>query len=200
MVASSEKQTRGHVMKRTKQLLAAGAIASVLTIGAAGVVTAAGVSGHGPASVLSDLVSDGTLTQAQADKVEKAFEQNREEHQKQREARRTQMQALVAKTLGISVADVEQARKDGKSLAELAGDKRDALVTAMVAAINANIDKDVASGKLSAQEAAQLKSETQARVEERVDQAGPMGPMGGPGRGHRGEGAAGAPEGTPESA
>ncbi len=53
-------------MKFPKRAIVIGSMAAVLTLGTAGIVTAAGVQGHGPASALSSLVSDGTITQQQA--------------------------------------------------------------------------------------------------------------------------------------
>ena len=100
---------------------------------------------------------------------------------KERQANRAEMEALVAKTLGISEADVQQAHKDGKSLADLAGDKRDELVAAMVAFENAKIDKAVADGKLTQAQADKMKANTQKRVENRVDGKGGPG-----GKGHGG--------------
>lgn len=182
-------------MNFSKRALAVGSLAAVLTVGTAGIVTAAGVQGHGPASVLSGLVSDGTLTQAQADKVADAFKKQREEMQQQREAQRAEMQALISKTLGISEADLEAARKEGKSLKDIAGDKRDELVAAMVAFETAKIDKAVADGKLTQEQADKMKANMQERTENRVDGKGPdgNGPRqrgGGPGGpGGSGEGA-----------
>lgn len=168
-------------MKLHKRAVAIGSIAAVLTLGTAGLVAAAGVQGNGPASALSGLVSDGTLTQAQADKVAEALKAQRDAMHKERQADRAEMLALVAKTLGISEADLQQAHQDGKSLADLAGDKRDELVAAMVAFANAKIDKAVADGKLTQVQADKMKDKTQKRVENRVDGKGGPG-----GKGHGG--------------
>jgi hypothetical protein len=176
-------------MKLHKRAVAIGSVAAVLTLGTAGLVAAAGVQGNGPASALSGLVSDGTLTQAQADKVAEALKAHRDEMQKERQADRAEMEALVAKTLGISEADVQKAHQDGKSLADLAGDKRDELVAAMVAFENAKIDQGVTEGKLTQAQADKMKANTQKRVENRVDGKG--GPRG---MGHGGK--RGGPDGA----
>ncbi len=173
-------------MNFSKRALAVGSVAAALTLGTAGLVAAAGVQGQGPASALSGLVKDGTLTQAQADKVADALKKNREEMHKQREANRAEMQALITKTLGISEADLQKARQEGKSLAQIAGDKRDELVSAMVAFSNAKIDKAVADGKLTKEQADKIKANVQKRVENRVD---------GKGRGGKGMGQGGPNQG-----
>lgn len=178
-------------MKLSKRAIAVGSLAALLTVGAAGVVAAAGVNGQGPASVLSNLVNDGTLTQEQADKVADAFKQEHEQRHQEMEARRAETEKVITDTLGISADDLKTAREEGKSLADLAGDKRDELVAALVAAENAQIDQGVADGKLTQEQADEMKSQTQQRVEDRVDgkhpEGGPGGRNGGPG-GHGGRG------------
>ncbi len=173
-------------MKFPKRAIIVGSMAAVLTLGAAGIVTAAGVQGRGPASALSSLVSDGTITQEQADKVADALKKNREENKAKHEAQRAEMQALITKTLGISEADLETARKEGKSLGEVAGDKRDELVAAMVAFQTAKLDKAVAEGKVTQEQADKIKTDMQQRIEDRVDGKGRDGK--GPRRDGRGQG------------
>ena len=82
------------------------------------------------------------------------------------------MTALITKTLGISEADLQKARQEGKTLAQIAGDKRDELVSAMVGFTNAKIDKAVADGKLTQEQADKIKANVQKRVENRVDGKG----------------------------
>lgn len=183
-------------MKLTKRIIAIGAVASALTLSAAGFVAAAGVQGNGPASVLSSLVNDGTLTQKQADKVEKAFENQREERGAAHEERRAEMEALISSTLGISEADLEAAREEGKTLADLAGDQKDALIAAISAHMSSKIDQGVADGKLTATQADEMKAKATQRATDIVDgngrpgRGGPGG-MGGPGHGRGGPGSGG---------
>lgn len=176
-----------------KRVLAITAVAAGLTVGTVGLVAAAGVQGHGPASVLSELVTDGTLTQEQADKVTDAFEKQREEMKAKHEEQRAAMEAVVTDTLGISKEDLEAAREEGKSLADIAGDKRDELVAALVAFQTAEIDAAVADGKMTQEQADKMKADLPERVAERVDNAAPEGR--GPG-GHGGPGR-GGPDGGP---
>ncbi|NQU37334.1 MAG: hypothetical protein HQ526_07025 [Actinobacteria bacterium] len=186
-------------MKLTKRVIAVGAVASALTLSAAGLVAAAGVDGNGPASVLSTLVDDGTLTQKQADKVGDAFEAQREEHKADHEERRAEMEALISSTLGISEADLEAARQDGKTLADIAGDQKEALVAAIADHMNSKIDEAVANGKVTAAQAEEMKANATERATAIVDgqggqgrggHGGPGGP-GGPGEGRGGPGSGG---------
>jgi len=156
-------------MNLSKRFIAVGSLAAVLTLGTTGLVAAAGVQGNGPASVLSNLVQDGTLTQAQADKVAEEFKAHRQEHQQQHQENRKEMVALITKTLGVSEADLQQARQDGKTLADVAGDKRGELVSAMVALVNTTIDKAVADGKMTQEQADKIKPNVEQRVADRVD-------------------------------
>jgi len=165
---------------RKRTVVAGGVVAACLVMGTAGVVAAEGVQGRGPASVLQNLVANGTITQDQADKIAKAFKDHREEMQDQRQqkrgelqqqlqARRDAMDAVITKTLGITEDQLQQARKDGKSLKELAGDKRDALIDALTNYANNQIDQAVKDGKLTQDRADKLKAHTKDMVTKRVD-------------------------------
>jgi hypothetical protein len=167
-------------MKLTKRAIAVGAVASVMTLSAAGFVAAAGVQGNGPASVLSSLVDDGTLTQKQANKVEKAMEERREERGAEHQERRAEMGALVSSTLGISEEDLQAARQDGKTLAGIAGDQKDALVAAIADHMTSKINQGVADGKLTETRADEMKENATERATSIVDGKG------GPGRGRPG--------------
>ncbi len=195
-------------MKLSKRIIAVGAAASALTLSAAGFVAAAGVQGEGPASVLSNLVDDGTLTQDQADKVGDAFETQREERQGMREERqgmqeesRAQMQALITSTLGISEEDLESAREDGTSLAELAGDQKDALIAAIADHMTSKIDQGVAAGNLTQEQADEMKADATSRATDIVEGNGGRGRgHGGPGKGRGGPGGpGGGPAGSESS-
>jgi len=184
-------------MKLSKRVIAIGAVASALTLGGAGLVAAAGVDGNGPASVLSSLVDDGTLTQKQADKVGDAFQEQREARGAEHQERRAEMQALISSTLGISEDDLASARQDGQTLADLAGDQKDALIAAIADHMNAKIDQGLADGKLSGTQADEMKSNATQRATGIVDGTG--GPRGGGpgGRGGHGEGRGGPGFGGP---
>jgi DNA-binding phage protein len=73
---------------------------------------------------------------------------------------------------GVTLQDVTTAMRSGKSLGDIAADKgksRDGLVQALTTTANANIDKAVASNKLTADQAATLKTKVAAEITSFVD-------------------------------
>ena len=77
---------------------------------------------------------------------------------------------------GVTLQDVTTAMRNGKSLGDIATDKgktRDGLVLALTTAANANIDKAVASNKLTAEQAATLKTKVAAEIATFVDRKAP---------------------------
>lgn len=98
----------------------------------------------------------------------------------------------VAEVLGRDVATIAADLRAGQTVAQIAGDQTPAVTAALIAEANAGIDKALADGKITAEQAETLKS----RVEERVNgfvnnthQKGPGGRGGFPGRGPGGAGA-----------
>ena len=77
----------------------------------------------------------------------------------------------IATFLGISADDLKTQLKT-KSLGEIAGDKKPALITLLTDAINARVDEAVAGGKISQAKADKVKAETEARVTKLVDVVG----------------------------
>jgi polyhydroxyalkanoate synthesis regulator phasin len=77
---------------------------------------------------------------------------------------------------GVTLQDVTTAMRNGKSLGDIATDKgktRDGLVLALTTAANTNIDKAVASNKLTAEQAATLKIKVAAEIATFVDRKSP---------------------------
>ena len=73
----------------------------------------------------------------------------------------------AAKEIGISVADLKQARKDGKSIAQVAKDHNksvDDVVNAIVKQATNNIDKAVKDGKLDSKKADEIKQKLPDRA------------------------------------
>ena len=77
---------------------------------------------------------------------------------------------------GVTLQDVTTAMRSGKSLGDIANDKgksRDGLVQALTTTANANIDKAVANNKLTADQAATLKTKVAAEIATFVDRKAP---------------------------
>ena len=158
----------------------------------------AGQVGVGPeqalATILKDLVTKGTLTQAQADAVTAAAAAAKAAHEANRpmgpkggpgNADRAAMEALVSSTIGVDSATIKSRLQAGESLAQIAGAKKDALIAALVADHTKRIDAAVTAGKLTAAQATEMKSNLVAHVTEEVNEVGGKGPKGGRGeRGH----------------
>ncbi len=176
--------------------IAAAAIAAALSIGTiASVSTAQADNGRTKgvpsqvATVLSGLVTKGTLTQTQADAITAALTAAapvRPVIAKDHDA----THAVITATLGITEADLQAARTAGKSLATLAGDKKAALITALVNLKSTQIDAAVTAGTLTATQATTAKAGLTARVTAMVESvpAPKMGKMGKEGKEGMGKG------------
>ena len=154
--------------------------------------------------ILDGLVTKATITQAQEDAIIAAFTAAQQVAGTrgpgmgvmggmgaETAAQQAAEQATVLSVLGIDAATLQAAKTAGKSLATIAGTKTQALIDALVAFENKEIDAAVTAGKLSAAQATTQKANTVTRVTAHVDatprQAGVggmgMGRMGGHGRG-----------------
>ena len=178
---------------------------------------ASGKLGRGAelSALLSTLVTKGTITQAQADAIiaaHTAAEAARDALRppKGPQGDKASMDArltVISKTLGIDTATVLTRLQAGETLATIAGAKKDALISALVADETKRIDAAVTAGTLTATQATALKANLVAHVTEEVNSTRPIGPKmgdrggkgGKDGRGHGGPrggmggGASGAP-------
>jgi polyhydroxyalkanoate synthesis regulator phasin len=172
-------------------------------------------------SVLSALVTKGTITQAQADAIKAAFAaaapvrgiDGPGKGMGPNDADRVALEALVSKTIGVDSATIRTRLAAGESLGAIAGAKKAELISVLVAEETKRIDANVTAGKLTAAQATTLKAGLTAHVTAEVDQVGgKRGPgMGGKsdkgGRGHGGPGMGGmgaapkipAPTATPSA-
>ncbi|MEI7562079.1 MAG: hypothetical protein WCJ43_06490 [Actinomycetes bacterium] len=179
-----------------KKVIAGVAVAAVaLSVAVTGVASADTNSTKGGlkdklSSLLSGLVSKGTINQSQADAITKAIEDARTAEDANRptpaqmDAHRKAELAVVTSTLGITEADLKTRLQAGDSLATIAGTKKDALIAALVAFENKEIDALVTAGTLTAAQAVTEKAEVTARVTDQVNNTRPMGE----GRGGHGKG------------
>lgn len=169
----------------------------------------AGKLGRGQelATLLSGLVTKGTITQAQADAIIAAATAA----EAAKDALRPPMGdgirgplgdklTIVASTLGIDTTTVITRLKAGETLATIAGAKKDVLIAALVADETKRIDAAVTAGTLTAAQATTLKANLVAHVTAEVNATAPVGgPMGGSddrdGRGGKGGRGHGGPMG-----
>jgi hypothetical protein len=146
-------------------------------------------------SALDKLVADGTITQAQADKVLAALDAARPaKGGRGHGPGRGGFGKLdaAASVLGMSAEELRTALQGGKSLATIAGEKGIAVakvVDALVAELQTHLDEHVASGKNTQAEADQMLAGARARIEAFVNGTAPAGGPGlGSGPGGRGRG------------
>jgi hypothetical protein len=140
-------------------------------------------------AVLTALVTKGTITQAQADAITAALTAAEVARPaKPLGANKEARLALISSTIGVDAATIKTRLAAGETLAAIAGAKKDALITALVADETKRIDAAVTAGKLTAAQATTLKSTLTAHVTTEVNSVRPMGPKGGDkgDRGHSG--------------
>ena len=202
--------------KRTSGLILAG----VLAAGAGGAVAmtpASATTSTNPVSsrlaniksALSGLVSDGTLTQAQADKVAGTLD-NKMPKGGARGLRgpggrfggmgMVHTQAAAAKALGLTPDKLRAELQSGKSLADVAKVQKvsvDSLVKAMVTATEADLATAVRNGKITQAQADKMKSSLTKRITDRVNK---VRPERGQGHGARGPASPGTTSGGASSA
>ena len=176
-------------------------VASVMTFGTFSTIsTASADTGHAigvppqVSTVLSSLVTKGTITQAQADAITAALTAAAASAPALPGAsgkpsiggmgkggkggmggfgmNSAARQAIITSTLGITAADLAAARQAGKSLAVLAGSKTDALITALVNYDSTQIDAAVTAGTLTSAQATTLKAGLKAHITAEVNNVG----------------------------
>ena len=136
-------------------------------------------------NALKGLVSDGTITQSQADKVAATLDQALPPGRFGRFGPRFGLGPpgllqdkldAAAKALGMTTDQVKAALRNGTSLAALAKQKgvaESTLVNALVTQVTNDIDQAVKDGKLSAAMATRLKTNLQARITRLVESTPP---------------------------
>lgn len=135
-------------------------------------------------SALAPLVTDGTLTQAQADKVITAIE-SAAPARGRRGGKRAE---LVASTIGITVEELRTELGTTKSVADVAQAHNvdvQKVIDALVADATTHIDQAVTDGKITAAEGTAKKATLVERITTRVNTVGMPGH--GPGGRHRGD-------------
>jgi polyhydroxyalkanoate synthesis regulator phasin len=150
------------------------AVTAGITLAAAvGIGVAAAATGPGPVdrigSVLSGLVTDGTLTQQQADAVAEALGDARSEARAEREQRwqdrQQEVDALLKDTLGMTRDEVLAAVREGRTLKEIAGDKADKLAAGAVDLVEEHAAEAVADGRLTQEQADRMVAGARERAD-----------------------------------
>jgi len=178
----------------TKVTLSSKSVASTRpTIGGANAV-----SGTNPfKTVLDGLVTKGTITQAQEDAIIAALDAAKPAGDNDGPGQmgghdggpmggpnQAAEQNAILTTLGITATALQADLAAGQSLATIAGAKTQALITALVAVENSEIDAAVTAGQLTAAQATTEKAGVLARVTAHVNATPGQGGMGGMGHGH----------------
>ena len=172
-VASASQTTSKGKSVSVRQATTRATVSTIANPMAGGVMSKKGDQGAGLATVLSTLVKAGTITQAQADAITAAATAARSAHEANKGANRAAHQTLIATTIGKSAAEIQDGLAAGKSLGVIAGDKRAALITALVADATKRMDAAVAAGKMTATQATSLKADLTAHVTAKVDAVRP---------------------------
>jgi len=129
-------------------------------------------------TVLSGLVTSGTITQAQSNAITAALLATAPVKPMAgiKEAmgfgfgvKSAAHQAVITTTLGITAADLKAARTAGTSLSTLAGVKKAALITALVNFETTEIDAAVTAGKITPAQAVTAKAGLIVRITAQVE-------------------------------
>jgi hypothetical protein len=173
-------------MSSKKRIAAVALTVAALSLGSIGVASARD-KGAPKTTALSELVKAGTISQAQADAINKKFGEVKAAkdaahaaHKAEKDADRAEVDALVATTIGVDAATIKTRRAAGESLAIIAGAKKDALIAALVALESKEIDARVTAGAMTPAQATEKKAKLTAHVTEKVNA------VGGKGMGHEG--------------
>lgn len=127
--------------------------------------------GERQADRLESLIEDGVITQEQADNLVETREAIRAE----REARQEEKLQGIADVIGVTTDDLRQAREDGTSLADLAGDNVDDLVDYLTEQSTERINQAVADGKITQEQADEKLDGLEERIADRVENGGGFG-------------------------
>ena len=151
------------------------------------------VEATGLTAVLADLVTAGTLTQAQADTVEEAITSAAEDGRLGRHGHaRGGLRGLrgageIFDELGLDADVVREGLADGMTLGEIAdanGSSADAVAAALVENMQERLDAALEAGRIDEAEAAEKAAEFAERAEDIVNGEAELGRRGGFGR-HR---------------
>jgi len=171
--------------RRTSVLILSGVLATGVA-GAVAITPASATTSTNPVTsrlasirgALSGLVSDGTLTQAQADKVASTLDKKLPKRAVRGPGARfggmgmTQTRDAAAKALGMTPEKLQTELRSGKSLAQVAKNQKvgvDTLVKAMVAAARLELSKAIKDGTLTQARADKMETSLTRRITDSVN-------------------------------
>ena len=123
--------------------------------------------------VLNGLIDDGVITADQRDKIATAFEEHFVRFGKG--FRGTPHLDTVAEVLGVDVDELAAKLQDGSTIADIAGSKTADVIAALLTEQESRIDEAEANGRLSEQEADEVRSALADQVTAMVNGEGPIG-------------------------
>ncbi|MCP4223232.1 MAG: hypothetical protein GY773_07830, partial [Actinomycetia bacterium] len=123
--------------------------------------------------VLADLVEDGVITEEQSTQIAEALQERVRPLRGHRGglARGAHLET-VAEVIGIEVADLAEALRDGQTIAEVAGangSSAQAVIDALVAEMNTKLDQAVEDGNLTTERANEIRADAPDRIESMVN-------------------------------
>ena len=170
--------------KKLAAIALAGTLGLTGAAGAALLVPAASYAATGDSTALTErvtslkealagLVTDGTITQAQADKVATLLAESGPGFGGRGPGGHGPGLEAAAEALGMTPDELRSAAQAGRTLADLAEEKgvaEGALVDAMVAAAKEHLAEEVAEGDLTQAQADERAADLETRITERLDQ------------------------------
>lgn len=150
-------------------------------------------------NILAGLVEEGVINADQSTRIAEALRDRVGPVRGHHGMARGSHLETAAEVMGIEVTDLADALRDGQSIAEVAeanGSSAQTVIDALVAEMNANLDRAIEDGKLTTDRADEIRADAPDRIESMVN--GEF--EGRPGfRGHRGPGFGPGPNNVPDS-
>lgn len=118
--------------------------------------------------VLADLVTDGVITEEQSAQVATALHEQMGAFEGHRAgvAKGAHLET-AAEEIGIEVTALRDALRDGQTIAEVAvanGSSAEAVIEALATEMNANLDQAVQDGKLTTEQADEIRTDAPDRI------------------------------------
>jgi polyhydroxyalkanoate synthesis regulator phasin len=134
--------------------------------------------------VLADLVEEGVITEEQSIQIAEALQERAGPHRgpRGRLARGANLET-VAEVIGIEIDALRDTLRNGQSIAEVAeanGSSASSVIDALVVEMNTHLDQAVEDGKLTTEQADEIRADAPERIESMVtgEFEGRMGPRG----------------------